>query len=82
LNDVQEMQNHMRTMIDRGLGELQAKQGKGGLPTAPPSAQAEPTKAAFADLAPPAAPTDTNDINQQLIAADQAEKDVTSQSAQ
>lgn len=79
LNDLQEMQNHMRTTIDRGLGELQAKQGKGGLPTAPPSAQAEPTKAAFADLAPPAAPTDANDINQQLIAADQAEKDVTSQ---
>jgi hypothetical protein len=81
LNDLQEMQNHMRTSIDRGLGELQAKQGKGGLPTAPPSAQAAPTKAAFADLAPPPAPGDANDINQQLIAADQEEKDVTSQAA-
>jgi hypothetical protein len=81
LNDLQEMQNHMRATIDRGLGELQANQGKGGLPTAPPSAQAAPTKAAFADLAPPPDPNDANDINQQLIAADQAEKDVTSQAA-
>jgi len=32
LEDLQEMQNHMREMLDKGLGELQAKQGQGNLP--------------------------------------------------
>jgi hypothetical protein len=32
LTDLQEMQNHMRETIDQGLQDLQAKQGKGGLP--------------------------------------------------
>ena len=38
LTDLQEMQNSMRETIDQGLQDLQAKQGKGGLPPAPPSA--------------------------------------------
>ena len=32
--DLQDMQNHMRETIDAGMGDLQAKQGKGGLPAA------------------------------------------------
>jgi hypothetical protein len=39
LNDLQEMQNHMRDSIDRGMEELQQKQGTGGLPAAPPAFQ-------------------------------------------
>jgi hypothetical protein len=35
LQDLQEMQNQMRATIDRGMGDLQAKQGQGGLPTLP-----------------------------------------------
>jgi hypothetical protein len=35
LEDLQEMQNQMRATIDRGLGELQTKQGQSGLPMAP-----------------------------------------------
>jgi hypothetical protein len=82
LADLQEMQNHMRETIDRGLEELQQKQGKGGIPAAPPSATAPPTAAAFAAVAPPPDPNDANDINSQLKAADQSEQDVTTQAAQ
>jgi hypothetical protein len=35
LEDLQEMHNQMMATIDRGLGDLQAKQGQGGLPTLP-----------------------------------------------
>ena len=56
LNDLQGMQNHMRETIDQGLQELQAKEGHGGLPQAPPSAQAPPVNAGFAAIAPPPEP--------------------------
>jgi len=79
LDDLQEMQNHMREAIDRGMEQLQQQQGKGGLPTAPPSATAAPTTMAFAQLAPPPDPNTANDINQQLQAANQSEQDVTAQ---
>jgi hypothetical protein len=35
LEDLQEMQNQMRSTIDRGLGDLQSRQGQGGLPMPP-----------------------------------------------
>ena len=73
--DLQEMQNHMRETIDKGLQELQAKQGTGGLPPAPPSAQAPPVQTAFAQAAPPPPPNGEADVNQQLTAADQAEQE-------
>jgi hypothetical protein len=38
LQDLQEMQNQMRATIDRGMGDLQAKQGQGGLPALPQGA--------------------------------------------
>ena len=79
LDDLQEMQNHMRETIDRGMEQLQQQQGKAGLPVAPPSATAAPTSTAFAQLAPPPDPNSASDINQQLNAADQSEKDVTAQ---
>ncbi len=34
LSDLQDMHNHMRESVDDGLGELQKKQGTGGLPAA------------------------------------------------
>jgi hypothetical protein len=82
LSDLQEMQNHMRETIDQGLQELQAKQGKGGLPAAPPSAQAAPAPAGYASAAPP---PDTNvaaEIQQQTQQGDQVEKDVSTDTAQ
>ncbi|MGA7857837.1 MAG: hypothetical protein WCA11_07925, partial [Terracidiphilus sp.] len=82
LTDLQEMQNHMRETIDQGLQDLQAKQGKGGLPPAPASAQAQPAAAQYAAAAPPADPNVGTEIAQVDQQSDQAEKDVTAEAAQ
>ena len=83
LTDLQEMQNHMRETIDQGLQDLQAKQGKGGLPQAPASAQAQPAHAAqYAAAAPPAESNVGTEIAQVDQQSDQAEKDVTAEAAQ
>jgi hypothetical protein len=74
--DLQDMQNHMRETIDAGLGELQAKGGKGGLPAVPASAAAPPRKAAFAMDAPPPDPAAATQINQSWGEADKAEQEV------
>jgi hypothetical protein len=76
LDELQDMNNHMREMVDQGMGELQAKQGKGGLPAAPPSAQAPPATALVAENAPPPDPGGQAELTQQAAAADTAEKDV------
>ena len=82
LTDLQEMQNHMRETIDLGLKDLQAKQGTGGLPAAPPSAKAPPTESPYAAVAPPPDPKDAEDLQQQAKEADQAEADATGAVAQ
>jgi hypothetical protein len=79
--DLQDMQNHMRETIDAGLGELQAKGGKGGLPAVPPSAAAPPKKAAFAMDAPPPDPDAANQISQSWGESDKAEQEVSGQVA-
>ena len=76
--DLQDMQNHMRETIDAGMGDLQAKQGKGGLPPAPVAARGLPVEAAFAVGAPPPDPGAATEIAQQSTAADQAEQEVAS----
>ncbi len=76
-NDLQDMQNHMRETIDQGLGDLQSKQGQGGLPQAPPSAQAAPTQAGFTAGAPGPDTTAGAQIAQESQAADQAEQEAT-----
>jgi len=82
LTDLQEMQNQMRATVDQGLQELQAKQGTGGLPQAPPSAQAKPTQTEYAAIAPPPNPQDEADLQQQSQQADQSEKEVTGEASQ
>jgi hypothetical protein len=82
LTDLQEMQNHMRELIDQGLQELQSKQGQGGLPQAPPSAQAQPAPAQYAAVAPPEDPNAGTEVQQQTQQADQAETDVSNDTAQ
>jgi hypothetical protein len=81
LTDLQEMQNQMRETIDQGLQYLQSKQGTGGIPAAPPSAQANPTQAAYAAAAPPPDPGDADRIQQTDQQGDQSEKDVSSEVA-
>jgi hypothetical protein len=74
--DLQDMQNHMRESIDQGMGDLKAKQGQGGLPSLPASANTEPAKAAFAADAPPPDPQAAAQITQQAGEADKAEQEV------
>jgi len=81
LTDLQEMQNHLRETIDTGLKELQSKQGKDGLPTAPPSAQVPPTESAFATVAPPPDLKDAADILQQSQQADAVETAIVSEAS-
>jgi hypothetical protein len=75
LTDLQEMQNHMRETIDQGLQDLQAKQGTGGIPAAPPSARVKPTQPEYAAVAPPPDPQDSATLQQQDQQADQAEQE-------
>jgi hypothetical protein len=80
LYDLQEMQNQMRESIDQGLQQLQANQGKGGLPVAPVSAQVHP--ALYATLAPPPDPNAASEVQQEGQLADQAQNEVTSEASQ
>jgi hypothetical protein len=77
LVDLQEMQNHMRETIDLGLKELQAKQGQGGLPAAPVSAQGHPAESQMALSAPPPPPEKeiASQIAEQSQEADKAERE-------
>lgn len=76
LSDLQDMHNHMRESVDDGLGELQKKQGTGGLPAAPAGAAAPPVAAAFAKDAPPPEADAGAEVAQQAKEADAAEQDV------
>ena len=75
LDDLQDMQNHMRETIDQGMQELQAKQGQGGLPAAPSSAKAAPVENALAAAAPPPPPENevAAEIKDESQEADRAE---------
>ena len=82
LTDLQEMQNHMRETIDQGLKDLQEKQGTGGLPSAPPSAQGAPAEAQYASAAPPPEANLATDIQQVDQQSAEAEKEVTAEPPQ
>ena len=75
VSDLQDMYNHMREQVDDGLGELQAKQGKSGLPAAPAGSTGAPVKAAFAADAPPPDNDAAQQIKAQASQADQAESE-------
>ena len=76
IEDLQEMQNHMRETVDQGLAELQSKQGSNGLPPAPPSAKVAPVEAAFAAQAPPPEPDGEKELQAQAQLADQSEAEL------
>jgi hypothetical protein len=73
--DLQDMQNHMRETIDQGLGELQAKQGTGGLPQAPASATAPPTTSLIAQNAPPPDPAGAQELAAQAQESEKTEQE-------
>ena len=84
LEDLQDMENHMRATIDQGLVDLQSHPGQGGLPTPPREALAAPVQAAFASAAPPVDANVSTELIQEAHNADQVEQQVVteSQSAQ
>ena len=69
--DLQEMQNSMRDAVDRGMQDLRASQGSGGLPAAPASTLSPAATSAIAQGAPPAEPDVAGDVQRQIAAADQ-----------
>jgi hypothetical protein len=84
LEDLQDMENHMRGTIDQGLAEMQSHPGQGGLPAPPAGAAGAPLQAAFASAAPPVDANVSTELIQEAHNADQVEQQVVaeSQSAQ
>ncbi len=81
VQDLVEMQNHMRETLDQGLGDLQSKAGKGGLPTVPASYTAAPTQASFVTAAPPPEQNIADELSKQAKEANQAEQEVVNAAA-
>jgi hypothetical protein len=77
LEDLQEMNNQMLATIDRGMGDLQAKQGQGGLPPLPQGSTGT-IDSPFAQEAQPDsnAASELNTVSQE---ADRAEQQAVSQ---
>jgi len=78
VEQLQEMRNHMRELVDQGLAELQSSQAKGLIPPAPPAANAAtpPSPATFAVLVPPPDPNVAADLDKEEAEADKSSKDL------
>ena len=81
LADLQEMQNHMRETMDQGLGEMQTRQGQGGLPTIEVAMRSQTAASYAADL-PPAEANVADELKQQAQEANRQEQDVLGQAGQ
>ncbi len=73
LTDLQDMQNNMRATIDQGLGEMQNRQGQGGLPPIDPSMRAQ-TPSPIAAQVPPPDPNVAAQLQQQAQEANREEQ--------
>jgi len=80
LQDLQEMQNHMRASIDQGLGDLQSRQGQDGLPPLPAQA-AGTSDAPFANAIQPD-PNAAGELSQVAQDANSSGQSVLSQAVQ
>lgn len=76
VSDLQEMHNNFRAQVEAGMGALQAGQGKGGIPVAPPAAVAAPPLPTLTgvDTIPPAKVNAMLDAER--LQADEAEAEV------
>jgi len=81
LIDLQEMRNHMRETLDQGLGELQARQGQGGLPAIEASLRAQ-TPAPWAAELPSAESKVADELKQEAQEAGRQEQGVLGQAGQ
>jgi hypothetical protein len=75
ITDLQEMENNLRATVDQGMSDLQANQGKKGLPAAPHSAVGSPVQAVVAKAAPPPETGVDSAVSQQLTLADQVDSE-------
>ena len=75
LQDLLEMQNQLRETIDRGLGELQSKAGRGGMPAPPAQAMGAPIPSPLSSAAT-ADPNAAAELSQQAQEATQGEQAV------
>ncbi|MBZ5611889.1 MAG: hypothetical protein LAP38_26815 [Acidobacteriia bacterium] len=82
LQDLQEMQNHMREVIDQGLVDLRSRQGQAGIPAAPPAALRGQIQAPYADAAPPPDPNGVDVLSQTEKEGGIAEQQVLDQAFQ
>jgi hypothetical protein len=74
--ELQEMQNHMRASIDRGLADLSKKQGQEGIPPIPGAAAGAPVQSGYAALAPPPDPNVATELKSQTSEGDQAQSEL------
>jgi hypothetical protein len=74
LQDLAEMQNHMRETIDQGMGDLQRRQGQGGLPAMTGEAAAAPAPVSWASQVQPDAGVQS-ELSQASEEAARAEQD-------
>ena len=77
LQDLAEMQNHMREVMDRGLAELQRRHGQGGLPPMNAEAIAPPTPVSWAAQVRPDVGVE-NELSQVSTDANRAEQETVS----
>jgi hypothetical protein len=76
LSDLIDMENHLREQVDAGLKILSEKQGKDGLPMAPPASPREVAEG-MATLDPTAAA----DLQQQERDADRTQQEIEQETA-
>ncbi|MGB6473099.1 MAG: hypothetical protein WBF04_03375, partial [Candidatus Sulfotelmatobacter sp.] len=76
VDDLEEMHNHFREQLDKGMGELAKKSGTGGLPKAPDTATVA------SDVPPPQAdPNAAKTLSDQQAEADKTEAEVKQEAA-
>jgi len=76
LQDILEMQNHLRETIDRGLGQLQSNAGRNGIPVMPSQAMGSPVATSIASSMPQPDPNAAAELSQQAQQATQDEQAV------
>lgn len=81
VDDLQEMDNHLREQVDSGLQQLATQQGKNGLPAAPADALAPPTDTVVAQAAPPPETNGAQQLAQQDAQGSASEQEVLSSSS-
>jgi hypothetical protein len=79
LQDLQDMDNHMRATVEAGLGDLQARQGQNGIPPLPAGAAGTIDTPYAADATPD--PNASSDLNQAYQETNQAEQAALGQAA-